>query len=143
MTEGEFPIVPRSPAPRDAVPIPESGSESDSDRTVDYRNDPATLLALVESSDDVLLQLPDDFYVPDFVPLDGDGFASWLTRQDKIKAGSVTPEMSRRYAKEIRMAKLDVFKSYLDNGALRLADKRKLSWDVNFLTGRWVLSSYR
>ena len=97
---------------------------------MDYRDDPATLLALVESSDDVLLQLPDDFYVPDFVPLDGDGFASWLTRQDKIKAGSVTPEMARRYAKEIRMAKLDEFKSYLDNGALRLADKRKLSRDV-------------
>ena len=140
MTEGEFPIVPQSPAPHDAVPIPESGSESDSDRTVDYRDDPATLLALVESSDAVLLQLPDDFYVPDFVLVDGDGFASWLTRQDKIKAGSVTPEMARRYAKEIRMAKLDEFKSYLDNGALRLADKRKLSRDVNFLTGRCVLT---
>ena len=122
------------------MPIPESGSESDSDRTVDYWDDPATLLALVESSDDVLLQLPDDFHVPDFVPLDGDGFASWLTRQDKIKAGSVTPEMARQYAKEIRMAKLDEFKSYLDNGALRLADKRKPSRDVNFLTGRWVLT---
>ena len=47
------------------MPIPESGSESDSDGTVDYRDDPATLLALVESSDDVLLQLPDDCYVPD------------------------------------------------------------------------------
>ena len=82
VTEGEFPIVPLSPAPPDAVPIPESGSESDSDRTVDYRDDPATLLALVESSDD----------------------------------------------------------GYLDNGALRLADKRKLSRDVNFLTGRWVLT---
>ena len=140
VTEGEFPIAPQSPAPPDAVPIPESGSESDSDRTVDYRDDPATLLALVESSDDVLLQLPNDFCVPDFVPLDGDGFASWLTRQDKIKAGSVTPEMARRYAKEIRAAKLDEFKSYLDNGALRLADKRKLSRDVNFLTGRWVLT---
>ena len=137
VTEGEFPIIQRSPAPHDAVPIPESGSESDSDRTVDYRDDPATLLALVESGDDVLLQLPDDFHVPDF---DGDGFASWLTRQDKIKAGSITPEMTRRYAKEIRMAKLDEFKSYLDNGALRLADKRKLSGDVNFLTGRWVLT---
>ena len=97
VTEGEFPIVQQSPAPHDAVPIPESGSESDSDRTVDYRDDPATLLALVESGDDVLLQLPDDFYVPDFVPLDGDGFASWLTCQDKIKAGSVTPEMARRH----------------------------------------------
>ena len=127
MTEGEFPIIQQSPAAHDAVPIPESGSESDSDRTVDYRDDPATLLALVESGDDVLLQLPDDFHVPDFVLLDGDGFASLLTRQDKIKAGSVTPEMARRYAKEIRTAKLDEFKSFLDNGALRLADKRKLS----------------
>ena len=52
---------------------------------VDYRDDPATLLALVESGDDVLLQLPDDFHVPDFVPLDGGHFASWLTRQDKNK----------------------------------------------------------
>ncbi|CAE7571348.1 GIP, partial [Symbiodinium sp. KB8] len=47
--------------------------------------------------------------------------------QDKVKAGTVTPEMQRRYAKEIKSAKLDEFKSYLDNGALRLADKRKLS----------------
>ena len=39
----------------------------------------------------------------------------------------MTPEMQRRYAKEIKSAKLDEFKSYLDNGALRLADKRKLS----------------
>ena len=140
MTEGEFPIIQQSPAPHDAVLIPESGSESDSDRTVGYRDDPATLLALVESGVDVLLQLPDDFHVPDFVPLDGDCFASWLIRQDKIKAGSVTPEMERRYAKEIRMAKVDEFKSYLDNGALRLADKWKLSRDVNFLTGRWVLT---
>ena len=38
------------------------------------------------------------------------------------------------------MAKLDEFKSYLDNGALRSADKRKLSRDVNFLIGRWVLT---
>ena len=140
VTEGEFPIIRQSPAPHNAVPIPESGSESDSDATADYRDDPASLLALVESSDDVLLQLLEDFYVPDFVPLDGDGFGSWLTRQDKIKAGSITPEMARRYAKEIRLAKLDEFKSYLGNGALRLADKRKLTKDVNFLTGRWVLT---
>ena len=52
----------------------------------------------------------------------------------------MTPEMQRRYAKEIKSAKLDEFNSYLDNGALRLADKRKLSKDINFLTGRWVLT---
>ena len=42
-----------------------------------------------------------------------------VTRQNKIKAGTVTPEMQRRCAKEIRLAKLDEFKSYRDNGALR------------------------
>ena len=122
------------------MPIPENGSDSDSDATVDYRDQQSSLLSLVEGEEDILLEFPSDFRVPDFVPLDGDKFASWLTRQDKVKAGTVTPEMHRRYAKEIKSAKLDEFKSYLDNGALRLADKRKLSRDINFLTGRWVLT---
>ena len=87
-----------------------------------------------------MLQLREDFYVPAFVLLDGDGFASWLTRQDKIKAGSVMTEMARRYAKEIRLAKLDEFKSHLDNSALRLADKPKKAREVSFLTGRRVLT---
>ena len=140
MTEGEFPIIHETPAPSDQVPIPENGSDSDSDATVDYRDQQSSLLSLVEGEEDILLEFPSDFRVPDFVPLDGDKFASWLTRQDKVKAGTVTPEMHRRYAKEIKSAKLDEFKSYLDNGALRLADKRKLSRDINFLTGRWVLT---
>ena len=140
VTEGEFPIIHETPAPSDQVPIPEAGSDSDSDATVDYRERQSSLLTLVEGDEDILIELPSDFKVPDLVPLDGDGFASWLTRQDKVKAGTVTPEMQRRCAKEIRLAKLDEFKSYLDNGALRLADKRKLSRDINFLTGRWVLT---
>ena len=140
VTEGEFPIIHETPAPSDQVPIPETGSDSDSDATVDYREHQSSLLTLVEGDEDILIELPFDFKVPNLVPLDGDGFASWLTRQDKVKAGTVTPEMQRRYAKEIRLAKLDEFKSYLDNGALRLADKRKLSRDVNFLTGHWVLT---
>ena len=140
MTEGEFPIIHETPAPSDQVPLPENGSDSDSDATVDYRDQQSSLLSLVEGEEDILIELPSDFRVPDFVPLDGDKFASWLTRQDKVKAGTATPEMQRRYAKEIKSAKLDEFKSYLDNGALRLADKRKLSKDINFLTGRWVLT---
>ena len=72
--------------------------------------------------------------------MDGDKVASSFTRQDKVKAGAVMPEMQRRYAEEIRLAKLDEFKSYLDNGASQLADKRRLPRDVNFLTGRWVLT---
>ena len=140
VTEGEFPIIHETPALSEQVPIPETGSDSDSDATVDYRKQQSSLLTLVEGDEGILIELPSDFKVPDFVPLDGDGFASWLTRQDKVKAGTVTPEMQRRYAKEIRLAKLDEFKSYLDNGALRLADKRKLSRDIKFLTGRWVLA---
>ena len=80
--------------------------------------------------------LPGNFKVdPSFVPLDGDGFASWLTKQDEVKAGTVTPAMQQKYATEIRAAKLEEFKSYLDNDAIRLTDRRKLGRDVNFLTG--------
>ena len=120
--------------------VPENGSESDSDATVNYRNQQSSLLVLVEGDEDILIELPSDFRVPDFVSLDGDKFASWLARQAGVKAGTVTPERQRRYAKEIRLAKLVEFKSHLDNGALRLADRRKLPRDVNFLTGRWVLT---
>ena len=113
------------------------GDSDDSDATVDYRED--SLLALAAGDQDVLIRLPRDFRVdPSFVPLDGDGFASWLTKQDKVKAGTVTPEMQRKYAKEIRAAKLEEFN--LDNDAIRLTDRRKLGRDVNFLTGRWVLT---
>ena len=44
----------------------------------------------------------------------------------KIKAGLITQEMHRKYAKQIRRAKLEEFKSYLDNGAIRFLDKRIL-----------------
>ena len=99
-----------------------------------------SLLALVAGDGDVLIRLPESFEVPSFVPLDGDGFASWLTKQDKIKAGTITQEMQRRYAKEIRAATLEEFKSYLDNDTIRLTDRRRLNRDVNFFTGRWVLT---
>ena len=69
----------------------------------------------------MLIRLPENFKVdPSFVPLDGDGFASWLTKQDKVKAGTVTPAMQQKYAKEIRAAKLEEFKSYLDNDVFAL-----------------------
>ena len=139
VTEGEFPIQQTPlPEPTPEPPVPETGEDSDSDATVDYRD--SSLLALANGDDDVLIRLPADFDIPSFVPLEGDGFASWLTKQDNIKAGTLTPEMQRKYAKEIRAAKLEEFKSYLDNDAIRLTDRRKLGRDVNFLTGRWVLT---
>ena len=143
MTEGEFPIQQTPlPEPTQEFPVPdEDGDSDDTDATVDYRDRDDSLLALATGDQDVLIRLPSDFKVdPSFVPLDGDGFASWLTKQDKVKAGTVTPAMQQKYAKEIRAAKLEEFKSYLDNDAIRLTDRRKLGRDVNFLTGRWVLT---
>ena len=88
VTEGEFPIQQTPlPEPTTEPPVPEDGEDTDSDATVDYRGD--SLLALVAGDDDVLIRLPESFEVPSFVPLDGDGFASWLTKQDKIKAGTI------------------------------------------------------
>ena len=61
----------------------------------------------------------------------------------KVTAGVITQEMQRKYAKQIRRAKLEEFKSYLDNGAIRFLDKRTLKFGpggTNYLTGRWVLT---
>ena len=58
--------------------IPETGSDSDSDATVDYRDQQSSPLALVKEDEDILIELPYDFQVPDLVPLDGDKFTSWL-----------------------------------------------------------------
>ena len=78
VTEGDFPIQQTPlPEPTAEPPVPEDGEDTDSDATVDYRGD--SLLALVAGDDDVLIRLPESFEVPSFVPLDGDGFASWLT----------------------------------------------------------------
>ena len=140
VTEGECPIQQTPlPEPTQEPPVPDADGDSDSDATVDYRED--GLLALAAGDEDVLVLLPPNFKVdPSYILLDGDGFASWLTKQDKVKAGTVTPAMQQKYAKEIRAAKLEEFKSYLDNDAIRLTGRRKLGRDVNFLTGRWVLT---
>ena len=58
VTEGEFPIIHETPAPSDQVPIPENGSDSDSDATVDYRDQQSSLLSLVEGEEDILIELP-------------------------------------------------------------------------------------
>ena len=136
VTEGEFPIQQTPlPEPTQEPPVPDADGDSDSDATVAYRE--VGLLALACGDEDVLIRLPGSFKVdPSFVPLDDDGFASWSTKQDKVKAGTVTPAMQQKYAKEIRAAKLEEFKSNLDNDAIRLTDRRKLGRDVNFLTGR-------
>ena len=79
VTEGDFPIQQTPlPAPTVEPPVPADGEDTDSDATVDYRGN--SLLALVAGDDDALIRLPTSYAVPSFVPLDGDGFASWLTK---------------------------------------------------------------
>eukprot|EP00439_Symbiodinium_sp_Y106_P015903 s5135_g2.t1 len=129
VTEGEF-LIHQTPLPEPTPEpsVPETGEDSDSDATVDYRD--SSLLALANGDDDILTRLPADFQVPSFVPLDGDGFTSWLTKQDKIKAGALTLEMQRKYAKEIRAAKLEVFKStwtMMLSGSLTVASLVRMS----------------
>ncbi|CAE7263371.1 unnamed protein product [Symbiodinium microadriaticum] len=99
--EGDFPS-------HDKPPVPDVGDDSDSDATVDYREDGLLALAVGDA--------------------EGQG-----------QSGTVTPAMQQKYAKEIRAAK-EEFRSYLDNDASRLTDRRELGRDASFLTGRWVLT---
>ena len=56
------------------------------------------------------------------------------------KAESViTPEVLRKYAKEIKQAKLEEFRSFLDFTAMKYRDRRKHKID-NYVAGRWVLT---
>ena len=56
------------------------------------------------------------------------------------KAESViTPEVLRKYAKEIKQAKLEEFRSFLDFTAMKYRDRRRHKID-NYVTGRWVLT---
>ena len=52
-----------------------------------------SLLALVDGDEDILIKLLSRFKVPGFVPLKGNELASRLTGQDKLNAGTVTPEI--------------------------------------------------
>ena len=47
--------------------------------------------------------------------------------------------MLRKYAKEIKQAKLEEFRSFLDFTAMKYRDRRKHKID-NYVTGRWVLT---
>ena len=61
-------------------------------------------------------------------------------RKKQPKAESViTQEDLRKYAKEIKQAKLEEFRSFLDFTAMTFRDKRRHKID-NYVTGRWVLT---
>ena len=81
---------------------------------------------------------------PDFGSYDVTGFNQferYLAKNGKKqpKAESViTQEVLRKYAKEIKLAKLEEFRSFLDFTAMTFRDKRRHKID-NYVTGRWVL----
>ena len=82
---------------------------------------------------------------PDFGSYDVSGFnqfEQYLAKNGKKqpKAESViTQEVLRKYAKEIKQAKLEEFRSFLDFTAMTFRDKRRHKID-NYVTGRWVLT---
>ena len=82
---------------------------------------------------------------PDFGSYDVSGFnqfEQYLAKNGKKqpKAESViTQEVLRKYANEIKQAKLEEFRSLLDFTAMTFRDKRRHKID-NYVTGRWVLN---
>ena len=82
---------------------------------------------------------------PEFGSYDVTGFKQfeqYLAKNGKKqpKAESViTQEVLRKYAKEIKQAKLEEFRSFVDFTAMTFRDKRRHKID-NYVTGRWVLT---
>ena len=69
-------------------------------------------------------------------------FEQYLAKNGKKqpKAESVmTPKVWKKYAKEIRQAKVEEFGSFLDFTAMTFRDKRRHKID-KYVTGRWVLT---
>ena len=51
----------------------------------------------------------------------------------------ITPAILQQYAKQIKQAKLEEFRSFLDFTAMKFRDRRKHKIE-NFVSGRWVLT---
>jgi len=82
---------------------------------------------------------------PDFGSYDVTGFKQFeqylaknVKKQPKAES-VITQEVLRKYAKEIKQAKLEEFRSFLDFTAMTFRDKRRHKID-NYVTGRWVLT---
>ena len=165
----ENPAASSSNQPQAAdIPVPTSTVEDDDNETIDtnetdsepifdeedvkgFEKDPDKDLDdeknLFVSFDDM------DFCVigpnqapPSFNSYDPKGFSQFCQYLAKTmakktpKAESViTPEVLRKYAKEIKQAKLEEFRSFLDFTATKYRDRRKHKID-NYVTGRWVLT---
>lgn len=117
--------------------------EDDSDDTLEYHDAESEF---VEFNGDLFVPLGPKSAEPDFGSYDVTGFARFCqylaaTAKKQPKAESViTPEVLRKYAKEIKKAKLEEFRSFLDLTAMKFRDRRRHRIE-NFVTGRWVLTT--
>ena len=103
--------------------------------------------------DSEFVQFEGDYFVnlghksaaPDFKSYDVTGFrqfCQYLAKNGKKtpKAESlITPQVLQKFAKQIKQAKLEEFRSFLDFTAMKFRDRRKHKIE-NFVTGRWVLT---
>ena len=100
---------------------------------------------LVQFEGDYFVNLGHNSAAPDFMSYDINGFrqfCQYLAKNGKKtpKAESViTPQVLQKYAKQIKQAKLEEFRSFLDFTAMKFRDRRKQKIE-NFVTGRWVLT---
>ena len=92
---------------------------------------------------DYFVLLEHESAAPDFKSYDVSGFrqfCQYLAKNGKKtpKAESVmTPEILQKYAKQIKQAKLEEFRSFLGFTAMKFRDRRKHQIE-NFVTGRWA-----
>ena len=99
----------------------------------------------VQFEGDYFVNLGHNSVAPDFKSYDINGFrqfCQYLAKNGKKtpKAESViTPQVLQKYAKQIKQAKLEEFRSFLDFTAMKFRDRRKHKIE-NFVTGRWVLT---
>ena len=99
----------------------------------------------VQFEGDYFVNLGHNSAAPDFKSYDLTGFrqfCQYLAKNGKKtpKAESViTPQVLQKYAKQIKQAKLEEFRSFLDFTAMKFRGRRKHKIE-NFVTGRWVLT---
>ena len=102
-------------------------------------------LEFVQFDGDYFVLLGHKSAAPDFQSYDVKGFqkfCQYLAKNGKKTPKSeavITPAILQQYAKQIKQAKLEEFRSFLDFTAMKFRDRQKHKIE-NFVTGRWVLT---
>ena len=111
----------------------------DSESTRQYESE------FVQFDGDYFVLLGHKSAAPDFQSYDVKGFqkfCQYLAKNGKKTPKSeavITPAILQQYAKQIKQAKLEEFRGFLDFTAMKFRDRRKHKI-VNFVTGHWVLT---